>query len=228
MNLDSAPTETAGTVTPARLITKAVLDIGTLTWDSVESELYTGPWARCDRSAQSQGKTAASNAGSTAASEQGNANNAQASLTPFYKQEMNAQHLYTPDQTNELLGYAGAATGGTGATAMGEANSEAARTRNTSGFSSALDATARDRQRQLSEANLGVGAQDIMGAKQLNQEGAAGTAGLNQLDTDAMLKSMGLQNQDINTQIDAGKSGWLQSLNQTLGSVGGLIGNLKK
>ena len=182
---------------------------------------YSGPLALCDRSAQNAAKQAAGTARDTAASEQGNANAEHAQLEPFYRQEMNAQHLYNPEQTNELLNYAGSSIAGSGATAGGEAASEAARTRNTSGFSSALDQNARDRSKVMANANLGVGAQDIMGAKELNQEGAAGMSKLYGADTDAMLKSMGIQNQDIQTQIEAGKSGWFQNMNQLISTLTG-------
>jgi len=174
-----------------------------------------------DRAAQAEAKQAYGDARNVASQEQSNAAAERAQLMPFYKQEMTAQHLYNPEQTNELLNYAGAATGGSGSAAMGQANSEAARTRNTSGFSSALDQNARDRAKVMSTANLGVGAQDIMGAKQLNQEGARGLMGLEGLDTGAMLNAMGQEHEDINSQIEAGKSGWFQNMNQLISTLTG-------
>jgi hypothetical protein len=181
---------------------------------------YDGPVALCDRAAQNEAKSAAANAGSVASQEGSNASALGAQLTPFYRQEMNAQHGFNPGQTNELLNYAGSAAGGGMATAQGAANSEAARTRNTSGFSSALDEAARNRNQTMSQANLGVGAQDVMGAKQLNQEGAAGMQGLYGTDTNAMLGSMGQQQGDINAQVNAGKSGWFQNMTGLLGALG--------
>lgn len=194
------------------MIIRAVLDIETGNWDEVVHVPYVGPWARCDRAASNAAKSAAGTAKDVAGAAGSNASAERAQLSPFYRQEMNATHGFTPEQTNELLGYAGATAGGTGATAMGEANSEVARTRNTSGFSSALDANARDRQKAMGEANLGVGAADIAGAKTLNQEGAAGEAGLFGADTDAQLKAMGIETGDINAQTEAGKSGWYQNM----------------
>ena len=172
-----------------------------------------------DRAAQNAAKSAGAQAAGTAATEQGNANAIGAQLTPFYRQEMNAQHGFTPQQTNELLDYAGAGVAGSGAAAMGEANSQAARTRNTSGFSAALDQNARDRQAQMGQIGAGVAAQDVMGAKQLNQQGAAGMAGLYGTDTDAMLKAMGIQTGDINAETEAGKSGWFQNLTSGVGTA---------
>jgi hypothetical protein len=172
-----------------------------------------------DRSSTNEAKGAEGNAAGVAATEQGNANNANAMLTPFYRSEMNAQHLFTPQQQNEMLGAGEAGISGANATGIGEANSEAARTRNTSGFSAALDQNARNRMSATGALGQNVAAQDVMGAKQLNQQGAAGMAGLYGQDTDAMLKAMGIQNQDINTQLEAGKSGWFQNLTSGLSAL---------
>ena len=207
-----------------RVITRAVLDIESLTWDSIEYEDYDGPWELADRAASNAAKTAGKTAAGVASNEESNANSANATLSPFYRQEMTAQHAFNPAQTNELLNAAEAPLAGSGATAAGGAASEAARTRNTSGFSSSLDQNARDRQKALSNASLGVGQEDILGAKQLNQEGAAGLSGLYNTDTNAMLKAMGVQTEDINAQTQAGKSGWFQN---TLNAIGTLAGGAK-
>jgi hypothetical protein len=192
-------------------ITRAVLDIETMSWESVERTPYSGPWELCDRAAQSQAKSAANTAAGVAGTEESAATNERAALTPFYRREMGAEHGFDPTQTQELLNYAGAGTGGSGATATGEANSQAARTRNTSGFSSALDQNARDRGKEMATVNAGVGAEDVMGAKALNQEGSRGMAGLYDTDTSAMLKSMGQVAPDINAESEAGRQGWFQN-----------------
>jgi len=199
-----------------------------LNWGGEGFPAYEG---RLDRAAQSMARSAEREAENTAAQERQNAASERAMLLPFYRQEMNAQHLYNPEQTNELLNYAGSATGGSGATAMGQAASEAARTRNTSGFTSVLDKNARDRAAEMSKANLGIGAQDIMGAKELNREGAAGMMGLEGLDTRSMLEAMGQRANDINAYVNAGKSGWFQNMLdtiQTLTGAGNASANMKK
>lgn len=176
-----------------------------------------------DRAAQKEDRSAAGTAAGTAAGLGGQANAASAALTPFYRQEMNAQHLYTPQQSQELLNAAGAPLAASAATTAGQARSEAARTRNTSGFSAGLDQAARDRNTAMGQVGQDVAAQDVMGAKGLNQAGAAGMAGLYGTDTNAMLSAMGLRNQaDANT-LEAGKSGWLQNMNQTIGAITGAV-----
>jgi hypothetical protein len=188
----------------------------------IDQDYDTSEYRWCyDRAAQGAAKTAAGTAAGTAATEQGNANAAGAALTPFYRQEMTAQHLYNPQQMNELLGAGEAGISGANATAMGQAQSEAARTRNTSGFSAALDQNARERMQQTGALGQGVAAQDVMGAKALNQQGAAGMQGLYGTDTDAMLKAMGIQTGDINAQTEAGKSGWMQN---TMGMISAITG----
>lgn len=174
-----------------------------------------------DRAAQQAARGAQRFAAGTAEQERSAANAERAQLTPFYRMEMNVQHAFTPEQTNELLNYAGATAAGSGATTAGEAASQAARTRNTSGFTPALDAAARDRTKALSTANLGVGAQDIAGAKEMNQEGARGMQGLYGTDTNAMLGAMGRNVDAINAEVNAGKSGWFQNLMQGIQTLTG-------
>jgi hypothetical protein len=192
--------------------------LSSLQWGGDPYPKYEG---RLDRAAQQEAKSAFRDAQGTAAEERSAADAERAQLTPFYRQEMNAQHGFNPTQTNELLDFAGATTGGEGATTEGAAASEAARTRNTSGFSSGLDEAARQRQQQMSKVGQAVGAEDVMGAKQLNQEGAAGMSGLYGTDTKGMLDAMGQQHEDINSQIDASKTGWYQNLLAGINTVTG-------
>ncbi len=174
-----------------------------------------------DRAAQSAAKAAEKEATTTAGTARGNAGSEHAALTPFYQQEMNAQHLYNPGQLNTLLDSAEAPLAGSAATAAGQAASQGARTRNTSGFSAALDQNARDRQAALGQAGMNVASEDIMGAKKLNQEGAAGMQGLFGTDTSSMLNAMGQESNDINAQSEAGRQGWLQNMNETITAITG-------
>jgi hypothetical protein len=189
--------------------------------DTETSYEYEGPIARLDRAAQSAAKSAANTAAQQAASESGQAAAERAQLAPFFAEEMGAQHGFTPGQVNELLtnalSGAGAATGAT----QGAMQRQAAQTRNVTGLTKGLQDVAMERAKAAAGGAEGVAAQDVLGAQQLRQEGAKGMAGLYGQDTDAMLKSMGLQTQDIQTQIEAGKSGWLQN---TEGMIKALTG----
>lgn len=207
-----------------RISINPTLDIETLVWTN-DGEYWIDErdlLIRFDRAATGEAKTAEQNAANVSGQEQSAVNAAGSALTPFYQQEMNAQHAFTPGQTNELLNAAGAPLAGTGSAAMGEANSQTARTRNSSGFSAALDQNARQRAQQMGTASLGIGAEDIMGAKALNQEGAKGLNEMYNTDTGAMLGAMGQEHEDINSQVDAGKSGWYQNMLAGINTFGKL------
>jgi hypothetical protein len=198
-------------------------------WDGIRYVLqneegydYAGPLALCDRAAQSAAKSAASNAAGVAGTDQSAAAAEQSTLNPFFKREMSAEHLFDPGQENELLTAANAGAGGVAGAEKAGLMRNAANTHNASALTKSLDDVARDRMKSAAGASENIAAQDVMGAKQLNQQGAAGEAGLFNTNTDAALKAMGIQTNDINTQIEAGKSGWLQNLNSTLGTLGKL------
>jgi hypothetical protein len=56
---------------------------------------------------------------------------------------------------------------------------------------------ARDRAKSAAGASEGIAAQDVMGAKQMNQQGAAGMQGLYGVNTGAQLNAMGQQGKDL-------------------------------
>lgn len=204
-----------------KVITKAEY-----TWDGTQYVLqyeegfdYEGPWSLCDRAAQGAAKNAAATAGGLAGEQSGLASGEQSTLNPFYKQEMGAQHLFTPGQTDELLTAAGAGAGGVAGEEQAALERNAATTNNATGLTKGLQEAARDKMKAAAGTSENIAAQDVMGAKQLNQQGAAGEAGLFNTNTDAALKAMGLQTNDINTQIEAGKSGWLQNMNATISAL---------
>jgi hypothetical protein len=176
-----------------------------------------------DRAAQASSKQQAANAGAVAGQAQNQATQDQSQLTPFYQKEMSAQHGFDPTQMGELTT---AALGGAGAEA-GAAKEDAAlnagRTGNTAALSSTLGDITRAGTKAGAGASEGIAAEDVAGAKQLNQQGAAGLAGQEGMDTSTMLSSMGLQNQDTETQIKAGQSGWFQNLMQGIGAVTGIF-----
>jgi hypothetical protein len=152
-----------------------------------------------------------------------------AQLNPFFSQEMKAKHLYDPNQINEMLTASEAGSGGAAGALTGQAGLEAQRTRNASGFTKSLDEIARDQTKASAGTSEGIAAEDVMGAKKLNQEGAAGMQGLYGTNVGAQLKAMGQANEDIGTEMKAQQQGptWLQGLKQfsqatdTLGNIAG-------
>lgn len=204
-----------------KIITRAVLDMATMQWIPAleESFEYSGEIAKCDRAAQAAAKNLRNTTAADAAQAGSMAQSTESQLNPFFQREMNAEHYFTPGQADELLTAAGAQAGGIAGTEAEALRRNAVSTGNPTALTKNLQELARDRMKANAGAAENVAAQDVMGAKQLNQMGAAGEGHLFDVNTDAQLKAMGLENQAINTEVEAGKSGWLQNLNSTLGTL---------
>ena len=146
-----------------------------------------------------------------------------AALNPFFTQEMKAQHGLTPGQQNEMLtaseAGAGGALGGLGAGIQ----NNAARTGNATGVGKTLDEMARDRSKAAAGASEGIAAQDVMGAKQMNQQGAAGMQGLYGTNVSGQLNAMKQQGQDISAAANMTASPFadLANVAQLGASIGG-------
>jgi hypothetical protein len=166
---------------------------------------------------------AANNAGTVAGAAGGNAAEEGAQLNPFFTQEMKATHGFTPGQTNEMLTAAEAGAGGATGGLEGELNANAARTGNATGVGKSLDEMARDRSKAAAGASEGIAAQDVMGAKTLNQEGAKGMEGLYGTNTSAQLDAMKQQSQDL-SQAAQQNQGWLKPVEGILSTASGVVG----
>ncbi len=173
------------------------------------------------RSATGQAGRAFNTAESTASNLGSEAQGIGANLTPFLTAEM----LHPQGLGQEGIGAeTSAALGGEGGAAaglMGAANQRAAASRNAGGFGANLDAIARDRMKAAGTASEGIQAQNQNLMEQQRQAGAAGLGKMYGVDTSGMLESQGQQAQDINAEVNAGKSGWLQN---TMGILNDLNG----
>jgi hypothetical protein len=142
-------------------------------------------------------KNQANQAGTVAGQFGSQAGTEGAQLNPFLTQEMRAQHGLTPGQQNEMLtaseAGAGGALGGLGAGIQ----TNASRTGNATGVGKTLDEMARDRSKAAAGASENIAAQDVMGAKQEQQQGAAGMQGLYGTNVGGQLSAMKQQGQDI-------------------------------
>ena len=147
---------------------------------------------------------AAGQYGSTAAGEG-------AQLNPFFTQEMNAKHAYDPTQINELLTNAESGAGAATGAEQSALINNAARTGNATGVTKSLDEMARDKAKAAAGASEGIAAQDVMGAKALNQQGAAGMQGLYGVNAGAQLNAMKQANADVQTQQEL-NPGWLKGV----------------
>lgn len=166
---------------------------------------------KCDRSIQGAAKKNAGTAGDVGTGYGATAAGIGSSLIPGLERDANNPTGLTPVQKNNELVASQEAVGGANSGIVGEGNLAAARTRNAGGFARSLDEAARQKGRQLSTNALGVENLDTKIALQKQAQARGELAGLYGTDVSGQLKAMGLQNEDLNTALQAGKTGWLQN-----------------
>lgn len=207
----------------ARFLLNPVFDIETGRLLSHDGESFVEEFPiRCDRGAVNQAKSQGQQAGGVAGQATANANVDRSSVIPGLIRQAQTPQGFTPEQLNSQLVASQQAAGGGNAAATGEGRLAAIRTKTAGGFAPALDEAARQKGRTLSSnaldiqnqnARLGLNRQDLARQQLL---------GLYGTDTSNMLKSMGLQNEDLNAQLAAGRQGWLQNTEGVLGTIGQL------
>jgi hypothetical protein len=167
--------------------------------------------ATCLRQEEGEANAAEQQASQTAGTLGTEAGSELGTLSPFFSREMQAKHAYDPTQINELLTSAGAGTGAATGDMATNLKRQAAVTGNAAGTTKALEEAYRDRMKANAGVSEGVAAQDVQGAKQLNQAGASGMSGLYGENLKGQLAAMGQESSDINAATDASKTGWLQN-----------------
>ena len=174
------------------------------------------------RSAVGQAGNAFKTAQATGAELGAEAQGIGSNLTPFLTAEMlHPQGLGQEGigaETGAALGGAGGATSGL----MGAAAQRAAVSHNAGGFDAALDAAARERMKQAGTSSEQIQAQNENMKEGQRQAGAAGLGKLYGVDTSGMLESQGQEANDINAEVNAGKSGWLQNTLDIIKTLNGL------
>lgn len=206
----------------ARFLLNATYDIESGKLISHDGESFGDAVALFDRKVQ---KTASNN--SATATGQGNQNQAKAnqvysSVVPGLEQQANNPQGYGPTDINNMLVASQEGVGGAGAATTGAAKLASLRTRNAGGFAPALDEAARQRAQVLSSNALGVQNADAELKQQQKARAQQQLLGLYGTNTNAALGQMGLANQDLNTELTAGRQGWLQNLEGGLNTLGGL------
>lgn len=165
-----------------------------------------------DRSAQNQAGAATTTAASTGGQYGSQASQANASIQPTLQSEINNPTGFTPQETNNQLVAGEQGAGGANAGVVGNAGLNATRTRNSGSLAAVMDSAAQRRGQTLSQNALGV-QNESANLAQKKQQSALGTeAGLYGTDVNAQLKAMGLEPEDINANVNAGKSGYFQNL----------------
>ena len=142
-------------------------------------------------------------------------------LTPFLTSEMLhpeglGQQGIAAENSAALGGAGGAASG-----FVGQAAQRAAASRNPAAFQASLADAARQRDKAAAGASEGIQAQNEQMKEQQRQAGAGGLEKLYGVDTSGMLESQGQEANDINAQVNANKTGWLQNVNDTIATLTG-------
>lgn len=183
------------------------------------------------RSAVDQANAAEKQAVNTSSNLGAQAQGISSNLTPFLTAEMEHPEGYSQQDQSAMLS-AGLGGAGGGASALtGMANQRAATTGNAGGYTAALDEAARQRAKggalgaeQMAAKNAGV-------KQEQQQAGAKGLEGLYGEDTSGMLNAMNQQHEDINSEVNADKQGWLQNaegIMSTISQSGDAAANMKK
>lgn len=173
------------------------------------------------RGAQKQANTLFNESQGAFNTAQNNANSLYNQMFPQYEHMATNPQGYSMADLNAMNTADQQSLGGATAGALGEGNLEAARTRNAGAFAPALDEAVRSGQRQLSRNALGIQKANA-DLKQKNQEeGLAGLSDLYGSNQDALRGALGLGNSAVNTNVNAGRSGWLQNFEGIMSSLGG-------
>jgi hypothetical protein len=195
-----------------KVLLDPVFSLGTGELLSHSGESYVDEFPiRCDRSAQGQAKSNMTTANTTGSTFGGRASDIYNSEIPGLERDANNPQGYTPEQKNNMLVSGGEAVGGANSGIVGQAVLEATRTRNAGGFANSLDEAARIKGRQLSTNALNVNNEDARLAQQKQQEARRQLTGLYSTNTSDQLKAMGLSDEAIQQELEAGKSGWQQN-----------------
>lgn len=205
-----------------KIYTRIVMD-----WDGnvIESESYEycGPVMRCDRSIQQTSAAAAGGAGGTAGGYGSEAESAfGGAITPLLQRARGEAPGVGAMGLADMLNAATTSGAAARGSADEQARLRAARTGNAAALNSTTSAIGAGTARAAGSTIEDALAQNAM-LKEQQTTGALGKLG-NLYDTGERgeMSALEAQNQFLNTDINAGKSGWLQNLTSTLGTIGGL------
>lgn len=176
-----------------------------------------------DRQVQGAAKQNAGTANATASTSGDQAAQERGSFVPTLENRAQGKGTgYSPTDLNNMLVAQQEGAGGANATVGGEGRLAALRSRTAGGFAPALDEAARAKGRTLATGGLDVANANAQLKQQQQTQALNALQGLYGTDTSNQLRAMGLSNEDLNTELNAGKSGWLQNTEGVLGTIGGL------
>ena len=169
-----------------------------------------------------QAKNAYNQAVDTSGMLQAGASTIGSTLTPFLTEEMLHPQGYGQQGLSAMTAAAEGGAGGATSGLTGQAMQRAAASHNAGGYQAALDAAARERTKASAGASEGIAASNAGLQQEQMQEGAKGLQGLYNTDTSGMLNAMGQEKGDIDTELNAIKTGpaWMNTLNNWFTTMG--------
>lgn len=176
------------------------------------------------RQAVNTAQNAANTAGTTAAGYGSAATGIGGTLTPILSKEATNPTGFTPAQQNSQLVAGEQGAGGATGSVAGAAGLQANRSRNSGALSGVLDAAARAKSQQFSRGAESVANENTALQESNRQAGLRGLQGLYGTNVNAQLGSQGQVSGDVNAEVAADKTGWLQN---TLSTIGTLTGGAK-
>lgn len=179
------------------------------------------------RSATGHAQDAFNTSKSTASGAEANASQVNSALTPQLEREFQNPTGYSPDELNKMNVASEQGAGGAESSLKGEAAGQVARTRNSAGYSTALDEAARDKTRALSENSLNIQGDSAKLAQQKQQHAGDELSKIYGTDVNETLGAQGLLSGDVNAETESGKSGWFQNMTSLMDSISKMTAALK-
>jgi len=164
-----------------------------------------------DRGAVKQAKQQGAAAGAEAGKAGGESDVERGAVIPGLIPDVNNPQGFTPQQQNNMLVKQQEAVGGGNAAITGEGRLAALRSRTAGGIAPALAEAARSKGRTLATGALDVANRNAELQQAKQAQARQQLLGLYGTDTSNMFRGMGLQAEDLQNQLAAGKQGWLQN-----------------
>ena len=177
-----------------------------------------------DRGAVKQAKQQGAAAGAEAGKAGSEADVERGAVIPGLIRDVNNPQGFTPQQQNNMLVKQQEAVGGGNAAITGEGRLAALRSRTAGGIAPALAEAARSKGRTLATGALDVANRNAELQQAKQAQARQQLLGLYGTDTSNMFRGMGLQAEDLQNQLAAGKQGWLQNSLDTINTLSNAAG----
>jgi hypothetical protein len=172
--------------------------------------------ARADQAMAKDTYNQAKTVGNTAAQ---NAKDLYGQIVPTYQNMVTNPQGYGKAALADFTTGAEQSLGGGVGAAVGQAGTNAAANRNLGSFAPAITRAVRDAGKTLGGLTLGVKDKNAQLKELQRTEGLEGLGRLQGQQQGMVLPSIGLRNQSIGTDIEAGKSGWFQNMIQLINAL---------